>query len=325
MADEMLTARPGPAGPATGTTEEPPKGPRLRGIERPGRYDSAGGVIPLSHWQSGGLSVGLHGLVLALLLLAVSAKTPPEPAAPGTVAMVFAPATTPSPQLPEAVPTQAAPAPPSLAAAAPAETVSSAPQANAESAPALPAPSAPPQSALSPAPPETAVTARPPAELPAPSPPPHPARAQTSPRAAPPAPRKLATAQPFHPSPAPASGAAPAPSPPQMAPAPSGSAPQGPATPPASPPAPLSALVDPAPDYPQLALRRREQGDVILRVVVGPDGLPQTVEIERSSGHPDLDHAAQAAVQRWRFRPATQGGVPVTGTARVPIHFVISN
>jgi protein TonB len=35
--------------------------------------------------------------------------------------------------------------------------------------------------------------------------------------------------------------------------------------------------------------------------VVGADGMPVAVEIERSSGSEDLDRAAQNALARWRF------------------------
>ena len=50
--------------------------------------------------------------------------------------------------------------------------------------------------------------------------------------------------------------------------------------------------------YPMDALRRREHGTVILRVLVGADGNPQVVEIETSSGSPRLDKAARDAVLR---------------------------
>lgn len=276
--------------------------------------------VPPPWWRGGGVSFALHGLIAALVLYAVSVRTPPEPAAtPAPVAMVFSPSTSPSPKLPEAVPTEATPAPTALLTASPAEPLPPAPPAAASVPPArqdLPIPLKAP-APLTPAAPEERVSAHPPA----PSPP--------QPRPAPPrpaaAPKRLATAAPLPPTPLPAPESKAGPVPPQPFPAPSGGAAPGPAHPPNSPPEPLSAVLDPAPDYPQLALRRREQGNVILRVVVAPDGLPRTVSVEQSSGHPLLDHAAVEAVQHWRFRPATEGGMPVVGTARVPIRFVISN
>jgi protein TonB len=103
---------------------------------------------------------------------------------------------------------------------------------------------------------------------------------------------------------------------------------------PAGPPAPEApaAPVETAPTalaynfrskvaYPIKALQRGEHGTVVLRVLVGIDGNPQAVEIERSSGSRDLDNAARDAVKRWTFQPGTQNGVKQAAWARVPISF----
>ncbi len=80
------------------------------------------------------------------------------------------------------------------------------------------------------------------------------------------------------------------------------------------------------PDYPPAALRRREQGGVVLRVTVGPDGRARAAVVQQSSGHPLLDDAAVAKVLRdWRFAPATRDGVAVTGTVLVPFAFELAN
>jgi protein TonB len=76
--------------------------------------------------------------------------------------------------------------------------------------------------------------------------------------------------------------------------------------------------------YPRDALIRGEHGTVVLRVLVGTDGLPQTVEIERSSGSRSLDIAARDAVKHWSFRPGTRDGVAHSAWARVPIAFDLS-
>jgi protein TonB len=73
--------------------------------------------------------------------------------------------------------------------------------------------------------------------------------------------------------------------------------------------------------YPREALLRREQGTVILRVLVGSDGIPQRIEIETSSGSPRLDAAARDAVKHWSFRPGTSNGAATSAWARVPIAF----
>jgi protein TonB len=75
------------------------------------------------------------------------------------------------------------------------------------------------------------------------------------------------------------------------------------------------------PPYPPSSLRAREQGIVLLRVLVDENGMPQKVEIARSSGHSRLDASARDSVAKARFRPVMRGGkaVPVWGI--VPIAF----
>ncbi|MEP6484113.1 MAG: energy transducer TonB [Rudaea sp.] len=76
--------------------------------------------------------------------------------------------------------------------------------------------------------------------------------------------------------------------------------------------------------YPIDAARMREQGTVILRVLVGADGKVLTVEIETSSGSSRLDRAAREAVKTWLFNPARHGGVATSAWAKVPISFNLS-
>lgn len=77
----------------------------------------------------------------------------------------------------------------------------------------------------------------------------------------------------------------------------------------------------PAPRYPARALRNGDTGTVMVRAEIGADGVPTAVSVERGSGSRDLDRAAIEAVRRWRFRPATRGGQPTTGSVVVPIDF----
>jgi len=76
--------------------------------------------------------------------------------------------------------------------------------------------------------------------------------------------------------------------------------------------------------YPALAVRKREQGEVQLRVLVGSDGMAQQVELERSSGSRVLDTAAMKAVRAWRFVAAERNGTTVASWAIVPIRFDLS-
>jgi len=79
------------------------------------------------------------------------------------------------------------------------------------------------------------------------------------------------------------------------------------------------------PAYPALALRRREEGRVILRVTVSATGSVLAVSVLHSSGHGSLDAAAADAVRQWRFVPASRGGVPVEGVAEAPVDFHLSD
>jgi len=73
--------------------------------------------------------------------------------------------------------------------------------------------------------------------------------------------------------------------------------------------------------YPRESLRNREQGTVVLRVLVGADGVPQAVEIEKTSGWPRLDRAARDAVKGWSFHAAMRNGVAHSAWALVPVTF----
>ena len=86
----------------------------------------------------------------------------------------------------------------------------------------------------------------------------------------------------------------------------------------ASTPVPVSM---PAPRYPPSALRNGESGTVLLRVLVGADGVPAEVEVVRSSRSRALDREAANTVRDWRFRPAQRDGQPVPGVVQVPINF----
>jgi periplasmic protein TonB len=105
----------------------------------------------------------------------------------------------------------------------------------------------------------------------------------------------------------------------------------GPVYTPQAPPAPLAPLEpprfdmaylnNPPPAYPGVSLRMKEQGRVILRVLVSASGEAQSIEVRTSSGSERLDRAAIEAVRRWRFAPARRGAETVAAWALVPILF----
>lgn len=80
----------------------------------------------------------------------------------------------------------------------------------------------------------------------------------------------------------------------------------------------------PPPRYPRESRRQREQGTVILRILLDTDGGVAEIGIARSSGHRRLDQAALDAVKKWRWQPAIRQGVPVQVRGSVEIPFVIS-
>lgn len=82
-------------------------------------------------------------------------------------------------------------------------------------------------------------------------------------------------------------------------------------------------LENPAPSYPAVSRRLREEGVVLLRVLVTTDGRAGEVQIDTSSGSARLDRAAADAVQRWRFVPAHRSSVPVADWVVVPIAFTL--
>ncbi|MXP25049.1 TonB family protein [Altererythrobacter indicus] len=103
-----------------------------------------------------------------------------------------------------------------------------------------------------------------------------------------------------------------------------------PAAPAASPPAPApivppdfsaGQLNNPGPSYPYLSRKAKEQGVVLLRVLVSADGRAETLKVEKTSGFDRLDKAALATVKKWRFVPASQAGKPRQAWVLVPITF----
>lgn len=82
-------------------------------------------------------------------------------------------------------------------------------------------------------------------------------------------------------------------------------------------------LQNPKPAYPANSRRLGEQGKVIVRVLIGADGVAQKSEIRTSSGFERLDQAALATVQRWRYVPGKRGGIPEAMWFSVPINFVL--
>jgi protein TonB len=81
---------------------------------------------------------------------------------------------------------------------------------------------------------------------------------------------------------------------------------------------------EPVPRYPPQSRRLREQGLVVLRVVIDEQGTASSIEIETSSGHARLDDAAREAVLRAAFRPYVEDGEPRRALVLIPIEFALN-
>jgi protein TonB len=80
-------------------------------------------------------------------------------------------------------------------------------------------------------------------------------------------------------------------------------------------------LVAPAPRYPPVSRRLREQGTVWLQVLVDVAGLPAAVTVIQSSGSLRLDEAALRALSATRFQPYLHQGRASPVYVRVPVEF----
>lgn len=81
---------------------------------------------------------------------------------------------------------------------------------------------------------------------------------------------------------------------------------------------------EPSPRYPPQSRKLREQGLVMLKVLIDENGQACSVEIESSSGYARLDHAAREAVTRAAFRPYVEDGEPRRALVLIPIEFYLN-
>jgi TonB family protein len=80
------------------------------------------------------------------------------------------------------------------------------------------------------------------------------------------------------------------------------------------------AIATPDATYTDGARRTRLEGEVRFRVTVGTDGQLHDIQPLNHLGM-GLDQQAIAALQEWRFKPATRGGKPVPQTIIVNMSF----
>lgn len=73
--------------------------------------------------------------------------------------------------------------------------------------------------------------------------------------------------------------------------------------------------------YPPLAQHMNVQGSVVLKALIGSDGIIQDLHV--LSGPAILAAAAQQAVREWHFKPILQDGRPVETMANIVVNFSI--
>lgn len=79
-------------------------------------------------------------------------------------------------------------------------------------------------------------------------------------------------------------------------------------------------IYNPDPEYSEEARKAKYQGTVVLAIVIGTDGKPRDVRVQRSLGL-GLDEKAMEAVRTWRFEPARKNGQPVPVAVNIEVNF----
>jgi len=76
------------------------------------------------------------------------------------------------------------------------------------------------------------------------------------------------------------------------------------------------------PRYPIDAVKKHEQGTVVLAVLVGTEGMPLSIKQAHKPGPQPAQSLVNASLQaaaKWRFNPATRNGKPVAAWIEVPV------
>ncbi|HUO92995.1 MAG TPA: energy transducer TonB [Rhizomicrobium sp.] len=77
--------------------------------------------------------------------------------------------------------------------------------------------------------------------------------------------------------------------------------------------------------YPRVALLNRQQGTVLMRLLVLPSGEVGDVNLVKSSGYPQLDAAAMVEAGNWRYLPAVRNWAPVSAEIDVAVRFKLED
>jgi len=83
---------------------------------------------------------------------------------------------------------------------------------------------------------------------------------------------------------------------------------------------PPTVLIKVDPEYSEEARKAKYSGSVMLSIVVNTDGRAEQITVIKSLGM-GLDEKAIEAVQKWRFTPGKNKGVPVKVRAQIEVNF----
>ncbi|MGK6354152.1 TonB family protein [Sphingomonas sp. DT-207] len=84
-------------------------------------------------------------------------------------------------------------------------------------------------------------------------------------------------------------------------------------------------LKDFQPPYPASELRAERDGVVRLKVLIGIDGRVKAVEQLSATSTAFFEAARRQALSKWRFKPATRGGVPEESWKTMSVRFEIAS
>ncbi|WP_163484575.1 energy transducer TonB, partial [Escherichia coli] len=79
------------------------------------------------------------------------------------------------------------------------------------------------------------------------------------------------------------------------------------------------------PNYPASELRAQRDGRVSVRVLVGADGRVKSVEQVSATSPAFFEATRQQALSKWRFKPATRGGVAEESWMTLSVTFQIKD
>ncbi|WP_448662556.1 TonB family protein [Sphingomonas sp. CJ20] len=84
-------------------------------------------------------------------------------------------------------------------------------------------------------------------------------------------------------------------------------------------------LKDFQPAYPAAELRAQRDGQVSIRVLIGIDGRVKEVQQLRATSDAFFEATRRQALSKWRFKPATRGGIPEESWRVMTVRFELAN